>query len=101
MIKKYIQSLFIVLSLVLGGLLAPASQVTAQEATYSCGTYGGGSYSQNGCSGQTSNGTTTIKPPDTGFAKLMHPTNLLALLGFLAIIALGIGIIFKLRHQKQ
>lgn len=105
MVKTYIKSLLLIAVFVLGVSLHTALPVAAQSATYSCGAYGGGNYSETECAsgGATGGGTSqdSVKPPDTGFAKLMQPTNLIALIASILAILAGLGIIFHLRRQRQ
>lgn len=95
--KKYIKSFLIAAALIVGlGFTAQTQPVAAQQAnaTYSCGTYGSSTYSNN----DTCNGVT---PPNTGFAKLTEPGTIIPIGVFLTIIAAGIVVILKTRKQKK
>lgn len=92
---------------IIAGTALPAAPAFA-AATYSCGTYSSGAYSSNGACGTStgggtgsSGGTGTIGAPNTGFAKLMEPANLAAILGSLALIIVGIAIALKSRKRKK
>jgi hypothetical protein len=95
MIKKYIKSFIVATIFIFStAFISPGASVSAQNATYSCGAYGASTYSQNNCGG-------SIKPPNTGFAKLLEPDVLIPTSGSLVALLLGIGIIvFKLRKHK-
>lgn len=109
MIKKYLKSLLVVATLVIGVSFSAAPSVAAQDASYSCGTYGGGNYSQTNCTADSGGGSSStgsnsasssVKPPNTGFAALTQPANLLALVVSLLLIALGIGLIIRLYRRR-
>jgi hypothetical protein len=68
-------------------------------ATYSCGSYSSGAYSANTSCGTSTNGG--VGAPNTGFAKLMEPANLAAILGSLALLIAGIIIMLKSRSRKR
>ena len=82
---------------------------SALAAAYSCGSYSSGAYSSsNTCADDTSGGgtgtggsTDGVGAPNTGFARLMEPTNLMAVLGSLALIVAGILIVVKSRRNKK
>ena len=106
-ISKRWQALAMSLSLLafVAGAVLPAPTASA-AATYSCGTYSSGSYSSNSaCGASTGGGGTTTDPgvgtPNTGFAKLMEPTNLVAILASLALLVAGIAVILKSRSRKK
>lgn len=84
------------------GVSLPAPSAYA-AATYSCGTYSSGAYSANDtCGSATSgSGTGTVGAPNTGFAKLMEPANLMAILGSLALLIAGVIVILKSRGRKK
>jgi len=87
------------------GAALPAPSAAA-AATYSCGTYSSGAYSSNSaCNASTGGGTSTggsgVGAPNTGFAKLMEPTNLLAIIASLALLIAGIVVILKSRSRKK
>jgi len=110
-LQKSIAAGIAVFGLIVGiSLAVPTPAAFAADATYSCGTYGSGSYNDNtNCAGATSGGTTSGTDganvpgaPNTGFAKLMQPQNLTAVIGSLVILAFGIGMIIRARsHKKQ
>jgi hypothetical protein len=85
----------------------PASSALA--AAYSCGTYSSGTYSSaSSCNGTAPGGGTNtggntdgVGAPNTGFAKLMEPANLAAIIGSLVLIAAGIAVILKSRRSKK
>jgi len=83
----------------------PSNEAYAASATYSCGTYSAGSYSTGGgCATSTpgnSGGGSGVGAPNTGFAKLMEPTNLMAILGSLALLATGVIVMLKSRSRKK
>ena len=82
------------------GISLPAPSAYA-AATYSCGTYSSGAYSANtACGSETGTGG-TVGAPNTGFAKLMEPANLAAILGSLALLVAGIIIMLKSRSRKR
>ncbi len=98
----------IVASMALLSVVASTSLPTSSAsaaATYSCGTYSSGAYSANtACGGTTSGsgtGTGTVGAPNTGFAKLMEPVNLTAILGSSALLIAGIAIMLKSRSHKR
>jgi uncharacterized membrane protein len=88
------------------GAALPAPSASA-AATYSCGTYSSGAYSSNSTCGTstggggTSTGGSGVGAPNTGFAKLMEPTNLLAVIASLALLVTGIVVILKSRSSKK
>lgn len=85
--------------------LVPSNTTYAASATYSCGTYSAGSYSTGGGCATSSPGNTGggsgVGAPNTGFAKLMEPTNLMAILGSLALLAAGVIIMLKSKGRKK
>jgi uncharacterized membrane protein len=89
----------VLLGVVIGVSLPAPSAYAA--ATYSCGTYSSGAYSANNACGSTTGGTGTVGAPNTGFAKLMEPANLMAILGSLALLVAGVIIILKSRSRKK
>lgn len=90
---------------VLSFTLAPSNVAYAASATYSCGTYSAGSYSTGGGCATSNPGNTGggsgVGAPNTGFAKLMEPINLMAILGSLALLAAGVIIMLKSRNRKK
>jgi hypothetical protein len=85
------------------GISLPAPSAYA-AATYSCGTYSSGAYSANTACGEPTGGSGTggtVGAPNTGFAKLMEPANLMAIIGSLALLGAGIAIIIKSRGRKR
>jgi uncharacterized membrane protein len=108
MIRKAIQQLngrwkVLAIAVAFVGLSAsvalPAPSALA-AATYSCGSYSSGAYSANtACGTSTSGGG--VGAPNTGFAKLMEPANLAAILGSLALLIAGIIVMLKSRSRKR
>lgn len=82
---------------------------SALAAAYSCGSYSSGAYSSSStCADDTSGGGTNtggntdgVGTPNTGFARLMEPTNLAAIIGSLALIVAGIIIMIRSRNRKK
>jgi hypothetical protein len=82
---------------------------SALAAAYSCGSYSSGSYSSSStCTDDTSGGGTDtggttdgVGAPNTGFARLMEPTNLAAIIGSLTLIVAGIIIMIRSRNRKK
>jgi hypothetical protein len=103
MIKQKLQTLFnkgsmVVIGLLLAGFVAISTlsaTTYAADATYSCGSYGHGAYSNNACNGGA------VGAPNTGFAKLMQPSNLIAIIGSLILLGGGITLILKARSRKK
>jgi uncharacterized membrane protein len=85
--------------------VVPSQSALAAGATYSCGTYSAGAYSTGGSSCATNPGNTGggsgVGAPNTGFAVLMQPANLMAILGSLALLVAGIIIMIKSRSRKK
>jgi hypothetical protein len=77
------------------GATLPAADTYAASATYSCGTYGAGNYSTSNCT------SAAVSAPNTGFAKLLEPTNIMAIIASLALLGIGIGIIVKARRKSR
>jgi hypothetical protein len=114
MILKHIREMnkkmrFVVMSMALFasviGTTLPAP-IAAAAATYSCGTYSSGAYSSNSaCNAAAGGGTNTggsgVGAPNTGFAKLMEPTNLMAVIASLALLVAGVVVILKSRSRKK
>lgn len=100
-IKKKWQTVAISLVfLFTAGVSLPAPSAAA--AAYSCGSYSSGAYSENAvCATGEDSGEAAPGAPNTGFAKLMEPANLAAILGSLALLVAGIIILLKSRHKKQ
>src|SRR5687767_1273145 len=97
--KRFITSLIITAMITLSFSLGlPPSNTYAQTATYSCGTYGAGNYSNNGdaCNPDS------VAAPNTGFAaKLTEPAVAIPLgLSLLALIA-GIALLVSKRRKKR
>lgn len=76
------------------GATVPAANSYA-AATYSCGSYGAGNYSTSNCT------SAAVGAPNTGFAKLLEPTNVMAIIASLALLGIGIGIIVKARRKSR
>lgn len=81
---------------------------SALAAGYSCGSYSSGSYSSSSTCADTSGGGTNaggatdgLGAPNTGFARLMEPANLAAIIGSLALIVAGIIVIVRSRSRKK
>jgi uncharacterized membrane protein len=93
----------VLLGAVIGASLPAPSAYAA--ATYSCGTYSSGAYSANDTCGSATSGsgtgTGTVGAPNTGFAKLMEPANLMAILGSLALLIAGVIVMLKSRGRKK
>ena len=101
---KQLAAITVLVSFIAGGML-PAPQASA-AATYSCGTYSSGAYSNNTSCNTSSGGSTTgnggtVGAPNTGFAKLMEPANLAAVIGSLALVAAGVVVMLKSRNRKK
>ena len=81
---------------VIGTPLAVTTSTYA-DATYSCGSYGAGAYSSNtNCNGST------VGAPNTGFAaKLMQPSNLIAIVISLLLLAGGVGLILRSSRKRK
>src|SRR5689334_6914724 len=95
---------------VVAGISFGVTPVSA-AATYSCGTYSSGAYSNNSSCAASSGGSgannsnDTVGTPNTGFnaslAKLTEPANLAAVLGSLALLIAGVVIIVRSRRSKK
>jgi uncharacterized membrane protein len=98
---RMVAASMVLLSVIIGASL-PAPSASA-AATYSCGTYSSGAYSANSACGSATSGsgTGTVGAPNTGFAKLMEPANLAAVLGSLVLLVAGIVIMLKSRGHKR
>lgn len=84
--------------ILLGTPALTTSSAGAADATYPCGTYSAGAYSNNqNCDGSG----TTVTPPNTGFAKLTEPANLAAIIASLILLLVGIALIIKSRSRKK
>ena len=90
---------------VFGAVAFAAVPAHAATTTYSCGTYSSGSYSTGGgCASSTTGGNSSgsgVGAPNTGFAKLMEPANLMAVFGSLALLIIGIVVMLKSRGRKK
>jgi len=95
-VKIFLASLLFICGVSLASPVMHVSAASTHE--YSCGTYSAGSYSNGGGCPDDGSG---IKPPDTGFAKLMQPSNLLAIIGSLLLLGVGVGIVVKLRKRHS
>lgn len=98
-VKQFIQKWqrFALVAAVCGvviGATLPATDTYA-AASYSCGSYGAGNYSTSNCT------TGAVSAPNTGFAKLLEPTNIMAILASLALLGVGIAIIVKARRKSR
>lgn len=82
---------------------------SALAAAYSCGSYSSGAYSSSStCADDTSGGGTNtggntdgVGTPNTGFARLMEPANLTAIVGSLALIIAGIVLMLRSRKKRS
>ena len=82
---------------------------SALAAAYSCGSYSSGTYSSSStCADDTSGGGTNtggntdgVGAPNTGFARLMEPANLTAIVGSLALIIAGIVLMLRSRKKRS
>lgn len=82
---------------------------SALAAAYSCGSYSSGAYSSSSaCADDTPGGGTNtggntdgVGTPNTGFARLMEPTNLTAIIGSLALIVAGIALILRSKSRRK
>lgn len=97
-LSKKVRALLLALALALTASVAPlaATSAYAADATYSCGSYGAGAYSNNtSCNG-------TVGAPNTGFAaKLMQPSNLIPIILSLLLVAGGIALIIRSSKKRK
>jgi hypothetical protein len=94
MTKKHLTSFIIASIAILAILVVPCEQTAlAQAGKYSCGTYSAGDYSEGDC--------TSVKLPNTGFARLTQPGVMIPAIGSVILIAIGVtAIVFRMRKRK-
>ena len=96
--RQHIKAAIITLTLIVGFsfVFSPASALAATTGDYSCGSYGGGNYSEGGNCSNNNN----IKPPNTGFALLLQPDHAVPLTVSLAAIIAGVTLLV-IRRKKR
>ena len=97
-VGKKVRILLVAFALAITATITPlvTADTHAADATYSCGSYGAGAYSNNtNCNG-------SVGAPNTGFvAKLMQPSNLIPIIVSLLLVAGGITLIIRSSKKRK